>query len=212
MVGKPRQRACDERGDRRSALVIEQLAVGQAAVVIDDGVKVVVTKRPRLVFVGLGAIAGDRVTGPGEPRIALDVHVQQIARARPLVATDRARRGPRPPRTAVADQDRVDGRVRDPGLAGDQPRSPAGALARLADPPLGLGIGAPRRAARTTRAIQRPSSRRPLLGRRLALAHRPPVSGGRRDREAGGRLPLGRSFTDQPDPLAAPSRSELGVS
>jgi hypothetical protein len=44
MVGEPRQRALHERGDRRSAFVIEQLAVGQAAVIVDDGVKVVVAE------------------------------------------------------------------------------------------------------------------------------------------------------------------------
>ena len=67
----------------------EQLAVGQARVVVDDRVEVVVAERvgllPRRC---VRAIAGDRVPGPAKARVALDVHVQQIAGARPLIADD----------------------------------------------------------------------------------------------------------------------------
>ena len=95
------------------------------------------------------AVAGDLVPGPGEARQALGVHLQQIARARPLKAPDlprAARRGRArhaAPRQAAADRG-----VRHPELAGDQPRPPAGPLARLADAvmhrladPAGLACG-----------------------------------------------------------------------
>ena len=44
-------------------LVVEQLAVGQTAVVIDDGVKVVVAERVAPCATVLRAIAGHGVTG-----------------------------------------------------------------------------------------------------------------------------------------------------
>lgn len=71
MVGEPRQRALDEGGDGRRALVVEELAVGQAAVVVHDGVKEVVAEPGDLVGVRAGAIAGDDVTGAQKARVAL---------------------------------------------------------------------------------------------------------------------------------------------
>ena len=191
----------------------EQLAVGQAGVVVDDGVEVVVAERGGLLDVGLGAIAGDRVPGASEARVALDVHVQQVTRARPLIATHLPARRTRRPRAAVATQNGVHGRVRHPRLPGEQPWPPPGALPRLTDPPLGLGIGAPRRPARPAGRIERPRPRSPLLGRGLALADRPPMRRGRRHGEGGGRRPLRPALlTDQPDQLATASRSELRIS
>jgi hypothetical protein len=58
VAGKPGQRALNEGGDRERGLVGEQLAVGQAAVIVDDGVKVVVTERVAPLQLG-AAIAGD---------------------------------------------------------------------------------------------------------------------------------------------------------
>ena len=101
--------ALDERDDRVGLFVGEQLAVGQARVVVDDRVEVVVAERV-VALALVAAIAGDRVTGPPEARIALDVHVQQIAGARPLVADELLARRSRCPRAAMATQDRVNGR------------------------------------------------------------------------------------------------------
>jgi hypothetical protein len=90
--GEPGQGALHEGGDGGGRLVVEQLAIGQAAVIVDHGVEVIVAKRVALVGRGRGAIAGDRVPGPGKPRIALDIHMQQVAGARPFVATKRSAR------------------------------------------------------------------------------------------------------------------------
>jgi hypothetical protein len=60
------------------------LRVGQARVVVDDRVQVVDAVATSAVLAG--AVAGDAVAGPLEARLLADVHVQQIAGARPLVA------------------------------------------------------------------------------------------------------------------------------
>ena len=57
-----------------TAAVAGELAIGQARVISDDGMKVVVSDRIGLHGVGLGAVADNRVAGPTEARVALDVH------------------------------------------------------------------------------------------------------------------------------------------
>src|SRR4051794_12568916 len=95
--------------------------------------EVVVAQRVALLCAGPRTVAGDGVTGAREPRVALDVHVQQVARARPLIAADLTPRRPRGTRASVASQDRADRRVRDPRLSDEQPWPPARSLACLAD-------------------------------------------------------------------------------
>ena len=85
------------------------------------------------------AIAGDGVTGPPEPRVLLDVDVDQVAGARPLIAAHLAAPLRGRARRAVANEDRVHRGVRDPGRAGDQSRPPARATALPADPQLEIG-------------------------------------------------------------------------
>jgi hypothetical protein len=97
VAGEPGQGALDERNHGRTALVGEQLAVGQPRMVVDDGVEVVVAERVGALKPGRASIARDGVTWPPKARIALDVHVQQVARTRPLVADHfRARLARRP--------------------------------------------------------------------------------------------------------------------
>ena len=161
VAGEPGEGAFHERGDGRRVLIAKELAIGQAGVVIDDGVEVVVAERVvALTFVT--TIAGDRMAWPAEPRVALDVHVQQISRARPLVAHERRLRRSWGARAAVTAQDRVNGRMRHPCLARDQPRPPACALARLTHQGLYLRRAATRRAVRPAAAIQCPGARLPL--------------------------------------------------
>src|SRR6266566_7461451 len=90
-------------------------------------------------------VSGDGVARPGEPRIALAGHVQQVTWAWPLVAATLPPRRPGRPRAAVATQDRVNGRVGHTRLAGEQPRPPPRALTRLHDQLLDRQIGATRR-------------------------------------------------------------------
>ena len=98
LVGaEPGQGALQECDDGRGLFVGEQLAVGQSRVVIDDGVEVVVTERVIVLLGSAAAVAGDGVPRSPEPRIALDVHVEQIAGTRPLVAPKRFARRARHP-------------------------------------------------------------------------------------------------------------------
>src|SRR5215213_10420877 len=103
--------------------------------------------------------------------------------------------------------------MRDPGLAGDQPRTPARALARLANHALELLRRAARRVMRPARAIQRPPSARSLLGASVKPAPLPPMRCAVRGRETGCRLPLAHPQIDhQEDKLATTCRSEPSVS
>src|SRR5262249_53822551 len=98
---------------------------------------------------------------PQEACIAARVHVQQVAGAGALVAVGRLfyrRRGGREPRTLEPLPPR---RVRDPGRARHQPRTPAGLAATVADPLLQPRSQQTRRAVRTARAI--PESLLPTL-------------------------------------------------
>ena len=88
VIGKPRQAALEKRDHGGRLLIIEQFAVGQPRVVIDDGVEVVVAERVGALQIEAAAVAGDRVPWAPKARVALDVHVQQIARARPFVANE----------------------------------------------------------------------------------------------------------------------------
>jgi hypothetical protein len=209
-VGKPGQGALSEGGDGGGPLVIEQLAIGQSAVVVDDGVEVVVAQRVAPLGAGLVPVAGDRVSGAREARVALDVHVQQVARARPLVATERRPRRLGAARQAVAAQHRVHGGVRNSDLAGDQPRTPPGPPALLADAPFGDRVGARRRPARPAGTVERPPARPAVLLAGLKPAPLPPVRRAARDREGRGRGPLARALLNhQPNQLDPAGRSEL---
>jgi hypothetical protein len=132
------ERALGEGGDGFGLLVAVQLAVSDAAVVVDDRVHELPADAHALFGAGAVTHAGDAVPGPREASKALGVHLQQIAGARPLKPDHRLARRFRDPGKAVAAQNRVDRRVCDPGRAGDQPRSPAGPLALGAHSPLDL--------------------------------------------------------------------------
>jgi hypothetical protein len=82
-------RALEEAGDGGGAFVVMQFDVGQPRAVVDDRVGVIVADAGvgmHPVAVALRAIAGGAMSGPTEARVAADVHVQQIARTRQLVA------------------------------------------------------------------------------------------------------------------------------
>jgi hypothetical protein len=89
----------------------------------------------------------------------LCVDVEQLARARPLIADHRLLGRPRPARPAAPAQRRVHGRVRAPDDAGDQPRPQLeGVLAHLADAVMLVVAERCRREL----AIQRPAPRHAL--------------------------------------------------
>src|SRR6266545_1175591 len=93
------------------------------------------------------------MAGPGEADEAFAVDVQEIAGARPFVAAGvlaRRLRRPRDPRPFQRPPDR---RVRMPGLAGDQPRTPASPASCCADPHLLVPRQQPRTPARPRGAI-----------------------------------------------------------
>src|SRR5579863_60742 len=133
---EPRQRASDERGDGRCALVLEQLDVRQSGMVVDDRVRVVVAD-PRSVghpvAAALRAIASDAMPRTLKPRITGCVHVQQVPRARPLVAARLFPIPTRGTRDPVAVQDLPDSGVRVSSFASDKPWPPSGSLTRFAD-------------------------------------------------------------------------------
>jgi hypothetical protein len=81
-----RQAAFDKASHGLGLLVSVQLAVGQARVIIDQRVHPLIADPHPYLCAGFVAIAGDGVTGPGEPREALGIDVQQITRARPLIS------------------------------------------------------------------------------------------------------------------------------
>jgi hypothetical protein len=79
------------------------------------------------------AITGDHVARAGKARNALDVHVNEVAGGRPLVAHDLVTPGSWPARHLPALEGAVDGRVGELNLCGDQAGTPAGASPQLAD-------------------------------------------------------------------------------
>jgi hypothetical protein len=95
VASKERECSTGKRGDRRRALVWVQLGVGQAAVVVDDRVGELPTWAVAFLGEGSKPVAGQSVPGADKARELLDVHVQQIARAGPLVADDLAAVGRR---------------------------------------------------------------------------------------------------------------------
>src|SRR5947209_14985177 len=102
---------------------------------------------------------------PLKAPIAGHVHVQQVARARPLVAVGGLLRRPRRARDAVAAQHLPDRRVRLPGGASDESRPPAGMAPALTDALLELAVEQPRHPPGTTRAVKEPAARSELIGR-----------------------------------------------
>src|SRR6266508_4730279 len=119
--------------------------------VVDDRVRVVVAD-PLLhaaTAQRLRAVAGNSVPGPQETRVAADIHVLQITRARPLVAVGRLPNRPRSTRDAGPVEHLPDGRVRKTRRPGHKPRPPAGLPTAVANPLLQIGGEKPRRAVRT---------------------------------------------------------------
>src|SRR5581483_4610512 len=158
LVREEPKRALGEGDHGLGILGVEDLRVGEPRVVVDDRVRVLLAGSPRLA----GAVAGDRVAGAIEARVALRVHVQQIPRARPLVAVWRLAGRLGQPRASVPLQGAVNGRVRVADRAGDQPRPPAGVRADLADPLLlrsgqlvGAAVGAARAVVQATERAPR---------------------------------------------------------
>jgi hypothetical protein len=82
----------DEAGNGDGLLVWVQLDVGQSGVVIDDRVGVVLSNagfRAHPAAGSLRPVAGNAMPRPLEARVAAGVHVQEIARTRPLIAVCR---------------------------------------------------------------------------------------------------------------------------
>src|SRR5919201_4898299 len=148
------------------------------------------------------------MAGPQEACVAARVHVQEIARTGPLVAVRGLLDQPRPPRDPGSPQHLPDGRVREPGRAGDEARTPAGLSATVADPLLQLGGQQARRAVRTARAINE------RLGPTLAVKPTvPPAMRRRRGDAEGGRGRLQRkTVLNRAHQRETTSQSELGVS
>ena len=168
--------ALDEAGHGQRELVAVQLDVGQARVVVDHRVGVVVADAGLGTHPGsvaLRAVLGDGVPGPAEARVARDVHVQQVAGTGPLVAVGGFARRPRGARERVAAQHLPYRLMRYADGAGHQPRSPAGQLAGVADPLLELG-GKPTRALpRSARTVTQAHQRAALLAATLRASAAP---------------------------------------
>jgi hypothetical protein len=204
---EPVQRAAGEGGDGGGSLVVVDLRVGQAAAVVDDRVHVLEAHPPR----ALGAVTGQRVAGRLELPEALDVHVQQLAGARPLVANDRRPGAGLGPRAASAAQHPMHRRVRPTDLDGQASRAPPGPAAQLADPPLLVGRHPRRARLRATRALGQARQRRALLGQRGPPAAHPLPHRGLRDVRPGGRLGERLALLDDTThDLPAPQRRVAG--
>jgi hypothetical protein len=93
VVGKPRQRAAQEGGSAGSALVWQDLCVGQPRVVIDHHVDEIPTGDPEAArLFARAAIAVHAMAGLENPAELLDINVHELAGAAPLVAVGRLRR------------------------------------------------------------------------------------------------------------------------
>src|ERR1700730_13873200 len=94
--------------------------------------------------------------GPIKARVGLDVDVQQISGARPLVAIGGLPGHRRAPRQAMAAQNLPHRRVGMTRRSRNQTRSPASVATNLADSLLLADRQQPRTAMRTTAAVDRP--------------------------------------------------------
>src|SRR5215218_6293497 len=122
------------------------------------------------------------MTGTLKAGVARDVHVQQVARARPLVAVDGLPWRALGPREARQLEHLPDRRVSEAGDGSDQPWPPARLPAAGADPLLQLGGELARTVVRATRTIAEAAACPPLRRAARAQAMRPAM--GRRRRHA----------------------------
>jgi hypothetical protein len=97
-----------ERDDRAGALVGVELAEREPGMVIDGCVGVVLAEMLALILADSRAVPRDRMPGRIEARIGLDVDVQQVSRAGPLVAVRCLPRLAWAPRQAVTVKDLPD--------------------------------------------------------------------------------------------------------
>src|SRR3954469_12606785 len=146
---------------------------GKAAVVVDHRVTELPAHAHALLGAGAVTLAGHRVSGPREPGQALGVHLQQVTGAWPLESPDRFARRAGQAAHLPADQAPRNGRVRHAQLGRNQPRAPAGPLARLTDPIMDLLADPGGLAVRRRRPIVGPRPRRPIGVRRGAVAPDP---------------------------------------
>src|SRR5579883_122753 len=115
------------------------------------------------------------MAGSQETGVAACVHVQQVTGAGPLVAVGRLLGRGRTAGEPGALEHLPDGRVREAGRAGNEPRSPAGLAAAVADPLLELRGEQAGRAVRPARAVEQ----RTLLAAAIEPAVPPAVRGRR---------------------------------
>jgi hypothetical protein len=146
--GEPAHRAPKEGAGVICALAGEHLAVGDAAAVIDGHVQVVPAGARR----ALDAVGEDALADLVKASQALGVHVQQLARARPLVAHHRGARRPVAGRASMAGQHLAHRRGGDPEHRSEARRPVAAGRARGQDARLEL-----RRAAARLAMGQRPT-------------------------------------------------------
>ncbi len=169
LLAKPDGSAAQRRGHGDGVLVAVQLAVGQAAVVVQDADHDGLAGLACLVL--LGALAGGPVPGPIELGHPERVDVQQRARVGPLVATMRAAF----PARSSADPVTLEHLPVRQAMPAGQPRQPhrppIGLRSGVQDRLLLLGRQRPR-----TRPGDRPPRRTPASVRPLGLARgQPPV-------------------------------------
>ena len=181
-----------EGGGGLLALVGQDLAVGQAGVVVDGVVQVAVAGPGAGPAAGL-ASQGLVAAAVGDVSQLLDVDVHQVAGGGVLVAADRAAGGAVQVGQAgepVAGQDPVHGGRVEPQQVGDPGRSPAAQDADLDDPALGAGRGPVRAVVRTAGAVGHPRFAE------FAVAVRPALGRGRRDLEPFCRAPQWPAVVD----------------
>src|SRR5438105_15071276 len=86
VAGVEGERAFDEAGHGRGTLIRVQLAVGEPGMIIDERMHPFVADSHPFLSARAVAVAGDRVSRPGETDEALAIDVEQVAGAGPLVA------------------------------------------------------------------------------------------------------------------------------
>jgi len=91
MAGKPGERALQKAGSGFLALVRQHFAIGKPTGIVDADMQAFPTD-PVMSIDRAGAASGNAVANAGDASELFGVEVQQLARARPLVAHDRRRR------------------------------------------------------------------------------------------------------------------------
>ena len=207
--GEPVECSRGERGDRCCSFIAQQLDVGQAGVIIDDCVSEVIARARTFLSARSVANPGHGMTWTLKARMAGGVHVQQISRARRLIASGGLTRRTRDPREAMTMQHLPHRRVRVSGPAGHKPWSPPGVPPGFTDALLLDRVQQSRAAPRTAGTVEQPDTRSKLANAGIQPSMPPAMSCRHRDTEAASGLSQRHPIHHRLRQRQAPSRSEL---